>query len=146
VKVGSRRPPETGPFTVVPFPQGSKSIQIPDIPRSRMSWRNSSLGIEAESLDGQLADFFGVKEGVLVRAVTKASPAEKAGIKAGDVIVRIADTKVASPGDITNQLRGGNTNFVVMRDRKEVTVALPLEDDRRSGRGSRAEIDQEDRF
>src|SRR5215472_4084924 len=39
---------------------------MPDIPHSLMMWRSSVLGIEAEPLRGQLADYFGAKEGVLV--------------------------------------------------------------------------------
>ncbi len=46
------------------------------------------LGIECESLGSQLASYFGVKEGLLVRSVTKDSAAGKAGMRAGDVIVK----------------------------------------------------------
>ena len=55
-------------------------ISIPDVPRAFMSWRSSIVGIEAESLDSQLAEYFGVKEGVLVRSVVRGSSAEKAGL------------------------------------------------------------------
>ena len=50
------------------------------------STRTGVLGIECEPLGSQLAAFFGVKEGVLVRSVTKDSAADKAGMRAGDVI------------------------------------------------------------
>ena len=92
-----------------------------------MTWRSPTLGIESEALDGQLAEFFGVKEGALVRRVTNGSPAEKAGIKAGDVIVRVNDAKVAAPADISNSLRGlrgRSVSVVVVRDRKEINVML----------------------
>ena len=92
-----------------------------------MTWRSAMLGIEAEALDGQLADFFGVKEGVLVRTVNKGSAADKAGIRAGDVIVRVDDAKVAKPADISahlRALRGRSVSVVVVRDRKELTVML----------------------
>ena len=82
-------------------------IRIPDVPRPVVSWRSSILGIEGESLDSQLADFFGVKEGVLVRSVVKGSAAEKAGLKAGDVIVRVDDTKVATPREVSSAVREG---------------------------------------
>jgi hypothetical protein len=59
------------------------SIQIPDIPRSFMTWGSPVLGIESETLNPQLAEYFGVKEGVLVRSVSVNSSAEKAGFKAG---------------------------------------------------------------
>src|SRR5271157_4513505 len=47
------------------------------------------LGIDAEDLNGQLGTFFGAPEGegILVRDVSSGSVAEKAGLKAGDVIV-----------------------------------------------------------
>jgi serine protease Do len=115
---------------LIPAPvQNPFELRFPDMPQSRMTWRSTILGIEAEALDGQLAEFFGVKEGVLVRTVTKGSPADKAGIKAGDVIVRVDDTKVATPADISNQLRslrGRPVSIVVVRDRKEINVMLSV--------------------
>ena len=48
-------------FRAIEIPE----INIPDVPRAFMSWRSSIAGIEAESLDSQLAEYFGVKEGVL---------------------------------------------------------------------------------
>ena len=113
---------------LIPAPvQNPFELRFPDMPQNHMTWRSSMLGIEAEALDGQLAEFFGVKEGVLVRTVTSGSAADKAGIKAGDVIVRVDDVKVATPTDISNRLRtarGRPVPVVVVRDRKEVNVML----------------------
>jgi len=99
---------------------------IPDIPRANMSWQSGALGVTAESLEDQLAEYFGVKEGVLVRSVSKDSAAEKAGIKAGDVIVKIDDAKVTTPREITNAIRKltAKTTFPVplLRNRKEMSV------------------------
>jgi serine protease Do len=115
---------------LIPAPaQDPSEFRFPDMPQSRMTWRSPTLGIEAEALDGQLAEFFGVKEGVLVRAVNKGSAADKAGIKAGDVIVRVDDAKVATPADITARLRGLRgrpVSMVVVRDRKEIAVMLAV--------------------
>src|SRR5262245_25934321 len=44
------------------------------------------LGITVDDLSSQLANYFGTKDGVLVSSVTAGSVAEKAGLKAGDVI------------------------------------------------------------
>ena len=46
-----------------------------------MNWQNPRLGITGEALgrEEQLAEFFGVKEGVLVKSVVKKPAAEKAG-------------------------------------------------------------------
>ena len=122
------RPAISGQLIPAPV-QNPFELRFPDMPQSRMTWRSTVLGIEAEALDGQLAEFFGVKEGVLVRTVTKGSAADKAGIRAGDVIVRVDDAKVATPADISNQLRtlrGRPVSMVVVRDRKEINVMLSV--------------------
>src|SRR5712664_4450721 len=71
--------------------------EIPDVPS--MEWNGNMvfgggqprLGIDAEDLSGQLGTFFGAPdgEGILVRDVNSGSPAEKAGVKAGDVITSL---------------------------------------------------------
>ena len=98
-----------------------------------MAWRSPMLGIDAESVDSQLAEFFGVKEGVLVRSVVKASAAEKAGLKAGDVITKVDSTRVNSPREITSAIRtkgGGTFPVTLFRERKEMTVNVTLEESR----------------
>jgi serine protease Do len=95
-----------------------------DMPRAAMYWKSFQLGIEAEALEGQLAEFFGVKQGVLVRSVGANTPAEKAQLKAGDVILAVEGAKVTSPREITNALRSARQNSQVItltlsRDRKE---------------------------
>jgi serine protease Do len=120
------RPAISGQLIPAPV-QNPFELRFPDMPQSRMTWRSTILGIEAEALDGQLAEFFGVKEGVLVRAVTPGAVADKAGIKAGDVIVRVDDAKVATPADISAHLRAMRdrpVSVVVVRDRKEINVML----------------------
>ena len=127
VKIGAR-PAISGQLIPAPV-QEPFEFRFPDMPQSHMTWRSAMLGIEAEALDGQLAEFFGVKEGVLVRTVTKGSAADKAGIKAGDVIVRVDDAKVATPADISahlRALRGRPVSVVVVRDRKEINVMLSV--------------------
>jgi serine protease Do len=86
--------------------------------------------VEAESIDGQLAQYFGVNEGVLVRTVMKGSPAEKAGVKAGDVIVRVDEAKVATPSEISAHLRaarGKPLPVAIMREHKEISVTVDAE-------------------
>jgi serine protease Do len=130
VTVAERRP-GTNLF-ISPLPTAAPrafEFRMPDIPRTVMSWQSSMLGIEAESLDGQLAQYFGVKEGVLVRSVSTGSSAEKAGMKAGDVIVRVDDSKVSTPADVSNRvrsLRGKPVPIVVIRDRKETPLTLTV--------------------
>jgi serine protease Do len=106
--------------------------EMPDVPRVFMWWRTALLGIDAESIDGQLAQYFGVKDGVLVRAVAKDSAAEKAAIKAGDIIVKVEDTRVVTPREITGAIRAqpGKKTFAltVVRDQKELNLNVTMDE------------------
>ncbi len=126
----------------VPVPKIDEEIRMklkdftpPDVPRVTMSWRAGVLGIEGESLRGsQLGEYFGVREGVLVRSVMKDTPADKAGLKAGDVIVKVDDRAVDEPRDITAALRSARDAskktfpVVIVRDKKEMTVQVTLDE------------------
>ncbi len=132
-KIGARK----SPFSVAVMPRAEfpgALPAMPDLPRTLMMWRSGALGVEAEALRGQMADFFGVKEGVLVRSVLKDTPAARAGVKAGDVITKIGDSKVATPSEVTSAVRamGEKTTFpvTVIRDHKDVTLTVAVEDDR----------------
>lgn len=100
-----------------------------DGPMSLMMGDSPRVGFEGEMLSPQLADYFGVKEGVLVRTVIGKTPAEKAGLKAGDVVVKVNGNVVRSPRDITGEVRaGGNKTltFTVVRNRKEITLHVEI--------------------
>lgn len=102
---------------------------FPDVPFSRMSW-GTGLGAEVESVSGQLAEYFGVKQGVLVRSVTRGSAAEKGGLKAGDVITRLGDASIAAPADLLARLRAGrgqSAALTVMRDHKELNLTVEFD-------------------
>jgi len=118
-------------FTMPPIPP----IPPIDVPQGTLSWRSSTLGIESESLNSQLAEYFGVKEGVLVRAVIRNSPAEKAGVKAGDVIVKVDDRKISNSRDISAALRSLARDkhtfpLTVVRKQQETTLSITLEERR----------------
>lgn len=129
---------QTFPRIVVPTPRPR------DFPRNSMDLPfqiqtySSLLGVQTESLTRQLGEYFGVKdgEGVLVRSVEKGSAAEKAGLKAGDVIVKADNEKLTDRSDLSHILRnhrsGGKMALVVMRDKHEQTLTVTLPD-----RGSR---------
>lgn len=86
----------------------------------------TTLGVTVNPLSGQLADYFGVKDGLLVTAVTADSPAAKAGVKAGDVITSVNGKAVNDVGDIRNAMQdvkdGGEFTVEVVRDRRPMTL------------------------
>lgn len=89
------------------------------------------LGLTMESLDDQLAEYFGVKEGVLVKSVSDGSVAQKAGIKAGDVITAFDGRKVYETSDVTRAMErvadSGEFSVEIVRDKKTQTVKGKLE-------------------
>ncbi|HKK27337.1 MAG TPA: PDZ domain-containing protein [Gemmatimonadota bacterium] len=98
------------------------------------------LGVSLRPLGDQLGAYFGVKdgEGVLVGSVESGSAAEKAGLKAGDVIVEVGGEKVEGPGDVIEAVHdadAGPITVKVMRDRKERTVTVDLPERRRAAPG-----------
>jgi serine protease Do len=88
------------------------------------------LGAHVEPLGDQLADYFGVKSGVLVMSVTADSPAAKAGLKAGDVITAIDGKDVADPSALSEQLRaakpGQDVEIGIVRDRKAASLKATM--------------------
>ena len=119
----SRMPP------MPPMPAMPAMPEMPQMmPRPTMGWRMSVLGIEGEELNPQLAEFFGVKGGVLVRSVLPDSPAQRSGLKAGDVITRVDGTAVTSPREIGSLMRASRgkqmTAVTVFRARKELTIEV----------------------
>ena len=111
-----------------------------DIPGAMVVLHSSARsGLTVENLTPQLGEFFGVKDGrgVLVRTVVKGSRAEKAGLRAGDVIVRINDQPVQDTTDFSYALRrlrdGKTVTLGVVRDRREQNLSLPLPEVKESG-------------
>ncbi len=123
------------------FPSRDFVFRMPDIPEiPHMEWNGGAiiigrpkLGIDAEDLDGQLGSYFGAPdgEGVLVRGVTSGSPAEKAGLKAGDVIVKLDGERLRTVGDLREKLaekrEKKTVNLGVLRNRSEISLSVEIE-------------------
>jgi serine protease Do len=93
---------------------------------------HARLGIDAENLEGQLAAYFGVPEGegILVRSVNSDSPAEKAGVKAGDVITSVNGERVRSVGELREKIAAKNdaknVELSVLRNKVETKLSVEL--------------------
>ena len=82
------------------------------------------IGVTTMALTKQLADYFGIADGkgVLVTGVIDDSPAARAGIKAGDVIVSVDGEKVDGSGDVSraiNKKKEGDVTLTVVRDKNQ---------------------------
>jgi C-terminal processing protease CtpA/Prc len=123
-----------GPEIRVPVPE---TRVAPDIRGFKFLFDGGrpSLGISGDELTTQLASYFGVKQGkgVLVREVVLGSPAAKAGLKAGDVIVAVDGKGIATVAELRQALDGKGSeekqklSLTVVRERHELTVPVELE-------------------
>jgi C-terminal processing protease CtpA/Prc len=126
---------------VAPTP-GVFSFRMPEMPEiPSMEWNGAMrfggpprLGIDAEDLSGQLGAFFGAPdgEGILVRDVNSGSAAEKAGVKAGDVITSLNGERIRTVGELREKLsakrddKDRTVKLVVLRNRSEVSLTVEL--------------------
>jgi S1-C subfamily serine protease len=97
------------------------------------------IGTYMESLNKELLDFFGVKEesGLLVNRLTKDGPAEKAGVKVGDVVVRVDGKKVTSVGGLSELIqdknKGDKVKLEIIRDKKPITIEVEVSEEESPG-------------
>ena len=90
------------------------------------------MGVAIQNVTEQLAKYYGIKEtkGVYVAKVYEGDPADKAGIKIGDVIYQIDDKKIDTSRDLTLTIAGSSVGESVrvklIRDGKEKTVKVKL--------------------
>ena len=90
------------------------------------------LGVSIQEIDGSVAEYYGLpsKKGVLVREAFKGDPADKAGMKANDVIVSIDGEKVGSIRDLTGIIAGKKVGtkvkVVVLRSGKEKRLKVTV--------------------
>jgi serine protease Do len=126
-------PPEPPPPPSTPRAPRPPALPSPAMPfdfGGRL-FGGGRLGITIEDLDAQLAEYFGVKDGVLVKSVKEDSAAGKAGLKAGDVITALNGRRIYDTSDVTRALdrieSSGEVTLEVTRDRKTQTLKGKVE-------------------
>jgi serine protease Do len=106
------------------------------------------MGVSIQDLSPELAEYYGIKDkkGVLVAQVFEGDPADKAGIKANDVIVEVDGKSIDSSRDLTKTIAdiavGKKTTVTLLRDGKEKTVNVKIA--RRGDAGPLAQKKSED--
>jgi serine protease Do len=90
------------------------------------------IGVSIQNVTRELAEQFGLSgnRGALIAQVNKDSPAEKAGLKAGDVIVRFNGRGVADTSQLRNFVAaskpGSKASIVVVRNGREESVTVTI--------------------
>ncbi len=98
------------------------------MPRVQVNTMFTQSGIQVSSLTDQLRDFFGVygNEGVLVTSIERGSAAEKAGLKAGDIIIVAGGKTIRTPAEFSSAMRDAPSNVAIRiaRDKQEREITL----------------------
>ncbi len=123
------------------FPKDFKFDVIPKIQKPFLQFwgERKYIGVSLQELNPELAEYFGVEQGtgLLVSKIDKDSPAAKAGLKVGDVIVT-ADGKKISKADklskiIQEKEKGEVVKLGIIRDKKKRTIEVKAEEDEAEG-------------
>jgi serine protease Do len=94
--------------------------------------QHARLGVSAQDLDQTLAESFGLNSprGALVAEVEPGGPADKAGLRPGDVILRVGNTPIAEVSDLPAAVGqaqpGDRVPLAVWRERRNVDVTIEL--------------------
>lgn len=95
--------------------------------------RSVYLGFDAQIVDTRIARYFGLAqaEGVIVSEIYKNGPAEKSGLKVGDIILEINGQKIKSEDDffvVASDARPGDAwNLKILREKKIISASIKLE-------------------
>jgi serine protease Do len=91
-----------------------------------------NLGIQIREIDSNTAKQHSLEEGIYVMAVDEFSPAEKAGVKIGDIIVKCDGKPVKTLKELKaikeNKSAGDTISLEVIRNKKNVTLSVVLEE------------------
>ncbi|MBN2433353.1 MAG: PDZ domain-containing protein [Acidobacteria bacterium] len=88
------------------------------------------LGIHTLPLSEQLAEYFNVESGVMITEVLADSPAQAAGLRAGDIILRWSDEAIVSTRDLLKRLgkakEGDDIEFLIQRRDRQFSIPVTL--------------------
>jgi predicted metalloprotease with PDZ domain len=122
-----------------PKEQGLAYSVVPPLttPRGRFLWdvaEGRYFGLRLQDLNKQLGEYFETPDGrgVLVTEVPKESAGEKAGFKAGDVIIKVGKESIRRAADIQYALEdveeGSSAEVTVLRKGKQLTLTVEVKD------------------
>jgi membrane-associated protease RseP (regulator of RpoE activity) len=95
-----------------------------------------NVGAMVEPLTGQMAEYLGVPNGLMVKQVAHKSEAATAGLKAFDVILKVGNDPVTTLSDWDRALRsnqGKPVQVTILRDKKQQTLTLQVDSKHKTG-------------
>ncbi|MDH5707090.1 MAG: PDZ domain-containing protein, partial [Candidatus Aminicenantes bacterium] len=120
-------------------PEARKLIEAEPRERLRLGFETRKyIGVDLNPLNTELAEYFGVKEGkgLLVGGVGEDTPAAKAGLKVGDILVKADGKDLAMTSDLSRILqekeKGDRIKLEFYRDKKKMSVEVEVAEEERS--------------
>jgi C-terminal processing protease CtpA/Prc len=127
------RSDEPGPRLRLRKEAGPALRMMPEMLRNldvELGMGRGRLGVGVQDLTPELAEYFGVKDGVLVMSVQKDGAAAKAGVKAGDVITSVDGSSVGDAAELRQRVwkdgEAADVALGISRDRKAQTLKVQL--------------------
>ena len=115
------------------FPPQAQKFAAP-LKFKELRWESRKfVGVYLEELNEELSQYFGVKEGtgLLIAKISEDSPAERAGLKVGDVIIKADGKQIESANElielIQDKEKGEKIKLEIIRDKKKKTVEVEVE-------------------
>jgi len=134
------------------FVPPEKLLKMPEMPRlmepekslepkmfRMIMGKRKYIGVNLEEINKELSEYFGVKKGrgLLISQIVKDTPAEKAGLKVGDIIFKADGVRIERRRDLSkliqNKEKGDRIKIEFLRDRKARSVEVEIEEEERSG-------------
>ena len=112
----------------------SMAMHIVDALKNEGAVQRAYLGVLPQAVDQSLADYYGMERprGVLIAQVNEDTPAAKAGLKDGDIILTVDGTEIKNPSMLRNVISlsevGHKAKLEILRDGKEKDVTVKLDE------------------
>ncbi|UCC40513.1 MAG: PDZ domain-containing protein [Candidatus Aminicenantes bacterium] len=117
-------------------PEPPKAAQPAEPRLFRWGWEERKyIGVYLNELNRELSEHFGVKEGngLMVSKISEGSPAEKAGLKVGDVITAADGVRVEKVRDLSGLIqdkeKGDKIKVEFLRDKKKRSTDIEIEEE-----------------
>jgi len=115
-----------------------KAPKMPEPKPYQWTWeKRKYIGVYLEELNRELAEYFGLKEGagLLVTKFADDSPAKKAGLRIGDVVIRVDGRRVETVSELSDLIqdkkKGDKIKVEFLRDKKMMSLEIEVEEEER---------------
>jgi len=136
--IPSPNPKEAKPERQTPQNNAMPRSRTAPFPRNFFWQTRKFIGVTLQELNQELAEYFGLKDGVglLVAQVEDKSPAQKAGLKVGDLILKADGKRVETSSALSEMIqgrkKGDKIKLEILRDKKTLTLDVEIAEEESS--------------